>query len=854
MSKFLKAKIITVLAILAGAFFISGHAFSIAKAATPTTFEMLGMSIRYSDAAGDDGIRFGVKLDVATYNALIADDNARAGILITPADQISGESLSLWTATASNARYGILYNGSENINNWTIKGNFAEGIVYIHGFPAASYNRPITVVAYIDWNNDGNPATVNHSDTVKISMSDVALSIITDYNGSNVNGTTAEQAEKLDDYLLDYDVEFLDENGQEIGVQAVKFGEEFTFPEDPDAYESRPFLGWQKRVGGTSEPEWAESLVDVGSENLTVKKNLQYKAYFAEKVQYTTTLYNKENIYGGDPSVTYKDGYYYYCSEDSQGRLWVLKSQSVEELLEDGVAGAWGQKTATCVYTPKSGDALGADVWAPELTYINGKWYIYVCGVPYGQRHGQNGYEEQMYVLECESQDPTGSYKTPVNVTPNSFNNKYAIDGHAFEYNGQLYYVFSGNNGSVTKPQLYMCTMNSPTSVNNDAVMINKDANTSKLKEGPCTVVDGNDLYLIYSCGTWNGGDYNNDNDYHLEYYKLTGSNPLNSSHWTAKGTCLQHGNGVYTVGHNHIFRNADGNLWTSYHGVVGTADAGTDAYLAKRRVFVQPISVENGALDFGGVQTTVEITEKAGLIYNNFEKTEYLVDGYGSGRLWKNYGNSFSVSTTITRTTTTGNSNQDKFCAGITLYERHGDGNISKLLIGVEKEGNIFFCNYYSRDALYYKYVDYIWSDRDVVNLTITYTAGGSASNSTIKIDISNNRDSKSNSRTYTLAEINALISDNVQNSDPLNKAFDLHFTGDFEIGLGGNRNQCTFTGVTFYCINDVGVAWNNEWGNTWNPYDNFYCINDIGVAWNNEWGNTWNPYDNLYSGWFRC
>ncbi len=101
-----------------------------------------------------------------------------------------------------------------------------------------------------------------------------------------------------------------------------------------------------------------------------------------------------------------------------------------------------------------------------------------------------------------------------------------------------------------------------------------------------------------------------------------------------------------------------------------------------------------------------------------------------------------------------------------------------------------------------------------------ITYTPGGSAANSTIKIDISNNRDSKSHSRIFTLAEINALISDDIKNSDPLNKAFDLHFTGDFEIGLGGNRNHCTFTDVTFYCINDIGVAWNNEWGNTWDPY----------------------------------
>ena len=797
-------------------------ATSKASAATPTTFEMLGMSIRYSDAQGDDGIRFGVKLDLSTYNALIADDNARAGVLITPTDQIEGGSLTLWTAAASNARYGILYNGSKAINEWEVKNGFAEGIVYLHGFPEASYNRPITAVAYIDWNNDGNPATVDHSDSVRKSMSDVALHVINDHNDTNAYGTTDAQAEKLDSYLLNYDVKFFDEDGVEYydKQRTVKYGGELVFPEAPEDYDGRPFIGWLKRVGGTVTPVWSENLIDTNDEEVApVKKNVQYKAYFGRQVEYAATLYNKENIFGGDPSVTYKDGYYYYCSEDSKGRLYVLKSKSLEDLLDPGWAGSWGQTAAKCVYEPKSGDQLGADIWAPELTYLNGKWYIYVCGVPYGQRNGQNGYTEQMYVLECESQDPTGAYKAPVKVTPTAFNNKYAIDGHAFEYNGQLYYVFSGNNGSVTKPQLYMCTMNSPTSVNNDAAIINKDPNTSKLKEGPCTVVDGNDLYLIYSCGTWNGGDYNNGNDYHLEYYKLTGSEPLNSSHWTANGACLEHdpSKNVYAVGHNHIFKNSDGSLWTSYHGVVGTADAGTDAYLAKRRVMVQPITVSNGVLSFGGIKTTVEITEKAGLAYNDFDETEYYVDGYGSGRIWKNNGNDFSVSATITRTITTGNSDLDKFCAGITLYERHGDGNVSKLLIGVEKEGNIFFCNDYSRAALKYKYVDYLWSGRNPINLTVTYSAGNSTATSTIRIKITNTVDSKSTTRTYTLDEINAIISDTVNEET---RPFDLHFTGDFEIGLGGNKNKCALTNVTYYCKSDVDIPWNDVWGDEWSRW----------------------------------
>lgn len=245
-------------------------ATSKASAATPTTFEMLGMSIRYSDAYKDDGIRFGVKIDLTTYNALINDDDARAGILVTPADQIVGVTLSLQTAEASKARNGCLYSGSQDTNNWYIDGDHAIGIVYLHGFPEESYNRPITAVAYIDWDDDCS--VVNYSDTVSISMSDVALAISDDYADANLYGTTAEQAEKLDDYLLYYDIEFLDAFGV-MNTQSVKYGDEFELPDSPASRVGFEFTGWHKKNAGST---YAIAATDFNAVN-------------AKKVRYATT-------------------------------------------------------------------------------------------------------------------------------------------------------------------------------------------------------------------------------------------------------------------------------------------------------------------------------------------------------------------------------------------------------------------------------------------------------------------------------------------------------------------------------------------------------------------------------------
>ena len=793
------------------------------KAAEPDVFEMLGMSIRYSDAAGDDGIRFGVKLDLTTYNSLIMDDNAVAGVLITPSDlltlsDMANKPLNLWNAAASKAAYGILYNGSEGLNEWRVDGEYAIGIVYLHGFPEASYNRPITAVAYIDWDNNSALQTTNYSDTVKVSMSDVALAVRDDYEDANNFETTSEQYALLDDYLLSYGVGFFGEDGNNLTTSQIKFGQTFAFPSDPDEFDGRPFLGWKKRVGGTDSPVWSEVLIDKGSEDLTVKKSIQYKACFGNQVEHTTVLQNKENIFGGDPSVTYKDGYYYYVYLDSKPKLYVLKSRSLEQLL-NGYYSGWGSGHAACIYDPTDpssanyNSAMAKKIWAPELEYIRGKWYIYVSGC--SASSSGDTFDERMFVMECNSQDPTGTWKTPVQLSPSIVSGKYAIDGHAFEYKGQLYYTFSGrtSNSELVSPRIYICTMPDPTHVNNDAVNISKH---SSLEEGPCTLIDGNDIYLMYSMGAYNGSASSASKDYHVDYYKCSDKDPMNASNWTQGGTLLQQSpsKDIYCTGHNHIFKGADGRWWTSYHAVVGTEGIGTSAYLSKRRVFVQPVTVSNGTLVYEDIKTTVNITDKGGLAYNDPEETSYYASGEDMGtfgRLWKNSGRSFTVSTTISRV------DSGNFCAGITLYQRRGDGYLNQLLIGVEKEGEVFLCKDYARYGLYYKYVNWRWNDEGIVNLTVTYTAGINTSDSTLKIVVSNASGTKSFTNIFTIDQINAIVSDNVGEDT---HDFDLHFTGDFEIGLGCNKNKCVFTNVNYYCNNDVELSWNNGWGNDWTPW----------------------------------
>ena len=125
---------------------------------------------------------------------------------------------------------------------------------------------------------------------------------------------------------------------------------------------------------------------------------------------------------GADPFSFYKDGYYYYTHTlgNSVG-IWKAKSIA-------------GLKNAEykIIYTPPAGTMYSKDVWAPEILFINNKWYAY-----FAADDGRNE-NHRMYVLENESADPMkGEWIFKGKVADPS--DKWAIDGDVFQYNNEWY-------------------------------------------------------------------------------------------------------------------------------------------------------------------------------------------------------------------------------------------------------------------------------------------------------------------------------------------------------------------------------------------------------------------------------
>nr|WP_198158097.1 family 43 glycosylhydrolase [Paenibacillus sp. P22] len=95
-----------------------------------------------------------------------------------------------------------------------------------------------------------------------------------------------------------------------------------------------------------------------------------------------------------DPSVVYRDGFYYMTFTHNGADIMVMKSRTLD----------FRAAERKVVWYPPAETAYSANLWAPEIQYLQGKWYIY-----FAADDGDNA-NHRMYVLEGESGDPMGSY------------------------------------------------------------------------------------------------------------------------------------------------------------------------------------------------------------------------------------------------------------------------------------------------------------------------------------------------------------------------------------------------------------------------------------------------------------
>ncbi|WP_375417254.1 family 43 glycosylhydrolase [uncultured Hymenobacter sp.] len=268
---------------------------------------------------------------------------------------------------------------------------------------------------------------------------------------------------------------------------------------------------------------------------------------------------------GADPWTIYHDGYYYYTHTTGHN-LTLWKTRSLAEL-----------KTAESkvVWTPPATGPNAKDIWAPELHFLDGKWYLY-----YAADAGTNQ-THRLWVLENSSPDPLQGSWTDRGKLADPAADKWAIDGSVFEHRGRRYLIWSGWEGDVNGRQdIYIAPLKNPWTLAGPRVRIstptyawerNGDLSSPSdpphvdVNEGPEVLSHGGRLFLVYSAsGCWT-------DTYALGMLAApAGANPLDPASWTkAPQPVFQQtaANKVFAPGHNSFFKSADGRQdWLLYH------------------------------------------------------------------------------------------------------------------------------------------------------------------------------------------------------------------------------------------------------------------------------------------------
>src|ERR1051325_11242177 len=162
---------------------------------------------------------------------------------------------------------------------------------------------------------------------------------------------------------------------------------------------------------------------------------------------------------GADPWVIFADTNYFY-TQTTGGQVTIRKSPTLTGL---------GFASPVTVFTPSAPN--NKDVWAPELHFLRGKWYIY-----FAADNGNNA-NHRLYVAEANTSDPQGAYTSKGKIYDPA-NDRWAIDGTVLEKDdGSLYLIWSGWPGtSNTRQNIYIAPMSDPWTISGPRVLLSTPA------------------------------------------------------------------------------------------------------------------------------------------------------------------------------------------------------------------------------------------------------------------------------------------------------------------------------------------------------------------------------------------
>ena len=298
--------------------------------------------------------------------------------------------------------------------------------------------------------------------------------------------------------------------------------------------------------------------------------------------------YNKPWILQRADPYVYKhtDGTYYFTASIPAYDGIVLRHSDTLAGLKDA--------EEVRVWQKHDKGIMSEHIWAPELHYLDGKWYIYYAGGDI-----DDGWAIRPYILECADQDPmTGNWVEKGKLTraeEDEFSfEAFSLDGTVFENRGKHYYIWAEKVGVGKQiSNLYIAEMENPCKLKTVQVLLTTpDYDWERIgfwvNEGPAVIHHDGKIYMTYSASETGAA-------YCLGMLSISeDADPLDPAMWKKERYPVLETNaekGIYGPGHNSFTEDEQGNPIMVYHARTEEKIEGNPLYNPNRHAMLMKLT-----------------------------------------------------------------------------------------------------------------------------------------------------------------------------------------------------------------------------------------------------------------------
>lgn len=204
-------------------------------------------------------------------------------------------------------------------------------------------------------------------------------------------------------------------------------------------------------------------------------------------------------IQRADPQIyKHTDGYYYLSAS--------VPAYNLIELRRAKTLNGLAHAAPKTIWRKHQTGEMSQLIWAPELHYINEKWYIYFAASKTTEFDVNGMFQHRMYVLECKAVDPMADEDNWIEkgrvVTPID---SFSLDATTFSWKESLYYIWAQKDPNIVgNSNIYISKMENPWTLKSDPVLLTKpeyewETRIFHVNEGPALIHHDKKIFLTYS-------------------------------------------------------------------------------------------------------------------------------------------------------------------------------------------------------------------------------------------------------------------------------------------------------------------------------------------------------------------